>query len=232
MAGEGAGAIGRIPFTAYDVFASLAPGFVVILAVDRSFHRGWILRNDLPWTYALYWLGGAYILGQLIANLSGWLIERQLTQRCLGCSEAILLGGRTSRLSRVFPGYFSPLPAHIQSTVKDKFLAGAQLMDYRAVFLTAQPKVRRDDAARGKLEVFLVQYGFARNMSVACAAAFIILIGQAVHEGSSGLAGWAAVSLGTAIGLYYRYLKFYRQYTFEVLINYAISEDAGDTSEH
>jgi len=77
---------------------------------------------------------------------------------------------------------------------------------------------------------------FAGNMTVA-----LLIVGGALVIGSAWLGtahtgqlvspGWcAAGSIAAAIGLLYRYLKFYRQYGLEVFISYA--ELAESSSAH
>jgi hypothetical protein len=221
MAEGGASGIGQIPFSVYDYFGILAPGFVIIAAVDKSFQEGWILRPDLTWPSALLWVGAAFILGHVLANISGWLLEATLLVKALGRSEAILLGQRTSRLRRIFPGYFQALPPKTQGGVASRVGFPIQPDTCRAAFLAAQPTVRKSDGVRAKLDLFVAQYGFARNTSLACILAAIVLIGSGIVFGRVDSSLWGIAALGACVGLFYRYLKFYRQYTYEVFINYA-----------
>jgi hypothetical protein len=57
-------------------------------------------------------------------------------------------------------------------------------------------------------------------------AARILLAGafgewRAFSEVSPARLWWAAAAAGCAVGMFYRYLKFFRLYTHEVFVNYA-----------
>ena len=85
------------------------------------------------------------------------------------------------------------------------------------VFLHAFATVKRDTQTLGRLNGFLAQYGFARNLTLS-------LVLCAVVEWWAGNRLFAAAASIAAIGMFYRYLKFFRQYTVEVLTSYAVPE--------
>ena len=64
-----------------------------------------------------------------------------------------------------------------------------------------------------RLNSFLNQYGFARNISLTLLIASVIVL-------SSGRRDLAIVAAVMGVGMFYRYLKFFRQYTYEVFITF------------
>jgi hypothetical protein len=92
----------------------------------------------------------------------------------------------------------------------------------RALFYHCFERVKHDEATRTRLNNFLNQYGFCRNMSLALLlSALILLVGllnAMLRGGDVGdHTGWAIlVATLAGIGMFYRYLKFFREYTVEV----------------
>jgi hypothetical protein len=89
------------------------------------------------------------------------------------------------------------------------------------VFLAAFGTVKTISSVAARLDIFVTNYGFARNTSFACLIAAVVLIVVGTHTQGWAAAWWAIASLTASVGLLYRYLKFYRQYTFEVFVSYA-----------
>src|SRR5262249_55633121 len=58
-----------IPFSPYDFFGFLVAGFLVLLSFERAVGRHWIIDQDLKVTTAAFWIGAAYIIGHIDANI-------------------------------------------------------------------------------------------------------------------------------------------------------------------
>jgi hypothetical protein len=76
-----------------------------------------------------------------------------------------------------------------------------------------------------RLNVFLNLYGFCRNVCmalviVAPALLLGIILGSA-ETGEVGPGWWVAAGLIAAVGMFYRYLKFFRQFAVEVYTSYS-----------
>ena len=69
--------MGSIPFTAYDFFGYLAQGFVFLLAVGASFVQEPSAFSPTT-TETLALIVAAYVVGQLIGQLAGGLLETGL----------------------------------------------------------------------------------------------------------------------------------------------------------
>jgi hypothetical protein len=84
------------------------------------------------------------------------------------------------------------------------------------------------------LSSFLNLYGFSRNISFSLFLSALILgLGVATSGSRPGgvgeYAGWAALAAAVAgIGMFYRYLKFYREYTVEVFRSCAEKDSVKD----
>ncbi|MGB2635922.1 MAG: hypothetical protein WAM58_18480 [Candidatus Acidiferrum sp.] len=78
-----------------------------------------------------------------------------------------------------------------------------------------------DDTPQNRLDGFRNQYGFARNMSfVFFVAAVGIMIAHFVGAHPVRLR-WAVLSGFASITLFYRYLKFFREFSYELFLRYA-----------
>lgn len=224
----------KLPFSIYDFFGYLASGFVVLVAVVAAFVGATPLNEKPALLVGLLLVVAAYIAGHLVANIAGDLLERRLVGKRLGMPTAILLGERTPShwAARLLPGYSSPLP----NTVRDRVLqraerAGVSDRD-QGLFFYCHAVMKRDAAVQARLDTFLNLYGFCRNMAMALSlSATALAIGLVIGTADTGPdvppGWWLAASLVAGVGLFYRYLKFFRQYGVELLTSYAES-DAGD----
>jgi hypothetical protein len=227
----------QLPFSVYDFFAYLAAGFIVLAAADYAFDGRWLLQNELTLVVGAFWVVAAYILGHIIANLAGHILQRWIVRSWLSSSEDVLFWENESKgFRRLFPGYHERLPAATRTRIltKAKRLAAEIEEPGRALFYHCFERVKHDEATRERLNSFLNMYGFSRNASLALLlSALILIVGLITDDRRSGgtgdYAAWASLAAALAgIGMFYRYLKFYREYTLEVFRSYAEKEEAGD----
>lgn len=220
----------KIPFSIYDFFGYLAAGFLILGATDYAFNSGWLDKKEIGIGFGVLWIVIAYIFGLILANLSGHFLEAKMVRQILHCPEETLFADQTPSgwKKHIFPGYYNPLPVETRNRVIQKAISKAQISaPGRGLFFHCFAIVKRDEAARGRLNTFLNLYGFCRNISLASiVAAGILVIGFLIdwrygRKAEPEKIWWALAALGVAIGLFYRYLKFYRHYTVEVFITYA-----------
>lgn len=217
----------KIPFNVYDFFAYLASGLVVGVAADAVLGERWSLASEVSPAALGLLIVAAYVLGHVVAQLSALVLEAGMVRLVLGPPSENLMAEKSPRiLGLCFPGYFKPLP----KSTRDRLIrraADAELPSSgEPLFLHAFAIVSKDAAQRERLDAFRNLYGFARNMSVACfLVAGILMWGdEAASTAGPGWLPW--VVLGAAIILLYRYLKFFRLYTYHLLV--VFSEWSGE----
>jgi hypothetical protein len=74
-----------------------------------------------------------------------------------------------------------------------------------------------------RLTTFLGRYGFARNLSFSCLLVGVAMLAKSFVEDSTNpqLMKYGITAVIAGILLFYRYLKFYRQYSYEMFNTYA-----------
>jgi hypothetical protein len=219
----------KLPFSVYDFFGYLASGFVLLVAADFAFDGGWLLREKFPPVLALFLVTLAYVTGHIVANISSFVLERKFLRGVLRSPEETMFGHRrSSRWASIFPGFYDPLPNETQERVLEraKRVAGIERPG-RGLFFHCHPIVKREEATLVRLNTFLQLYGFCRNV---CMSAFLAvpLLGIGVardaiarHVVATDKLLWIGVAIVAAVGMLYRYLKFFREYTAEVFRTYA-----------
>jgi hypothetical protein len=213
----------KIPFTVYDFFAYLSSGAVWVLTADYVLGFGLLDRDKVSPMLAVVLIIFTYVCGQIVAHFSSFILEQTVVARLLKRPNTILMGEQARlRLFRwVFPGYFRALPKPTQQRV----LAQAQVRGVQstgeALFLHAYPIVSANGALQARLDDFRNQYGFARNMSFAFLTSAITIL-MAHRFGYHPVRfRWALLSGLAGIALFYRYLKFFRQFSYELFLRYA-----------
>ena len=225
----------RIPFSVYDFFGVLSAGFVLLAAGDYAFNLHWLLDDHLGLVSGVFWTIAAYITGHIVANIAGWGLESKIVREVLRSPEETLFWtDKPKGLRRLFPGHYRTLPAETRDGVLTKARRRASIdKPGRGLFYHCFADVKRDQGTRERLASFLYLYGFCRNVCLALLLGAVVL---AVGVGStpwreSGVgehARWAIpAALVAAIGMFYRYLKFFREYTVEVFRSYAATDESG-----
>lgn len=218
----------KIPFNAYDFFGYLSSGFLILFAIDYLFNNGQQTNNSLPVAHIFFWILIAYIIGHLISHISSFLLGEKLLRGLLGSAEVHLFKDKTeSHWAKIFPGYFKPLPSDTRERISA--LANEQNINVggRGFYYYCHPRVRRDQFTLDRLNIFLNIYSFCRSI---CMALLILTITFLV----SFVFDWmildnvnlsklflAVIAFVGAVGLFYRYLNFFRHYTVEVFTSWA-----------
>jgi hypothetical protein len=212
----------QVPFTAYDFFAYLASGGVVVAATDFAFGSRFVLRDDIGVVPAVLLLLCSYVVGHAVAQVSAAILESWFAAKVLGRPTAILMGERTKAgWRRLFPLYFRSLELATQERIRAKAIAAGAAAAGEGLFAHAFGAVKQSEATLRRLEEFRNLYGFCRNLTIACLWAATCMLVAAVRDRATHEYVLAFGSCITAIVLLYRYLKFFRQFAFEMLISYA-----------
>jgi hypothetical protein len=219
----------KIPFSIYDFFGYLLAGFLVLAAIDFTYNAAGVLAGASSALVITFWAVAAYIAGHLIAGASSAVLERGLTIRGLGPSEnALLSPQRHDRRARFFSNYFRPLPQETQARVLARATKVAAITEPgRGLFFHCWANAKKDPPTLDRLNSFLNLYGFSRNISFAAALASLIVAARLVYLAvtkqtiAPGFYWGLIAGVVVAIGMYFRYLKFYRLYGVEVFTTYA-----------
>jgi hypothetical protein len=222
--------VDRIPFTVYDFFGYLATGFLLLVATDYALGHSPLATPNPTIVASVFWVLIAYVVGHLVAHLSSWLVEANFLRKVLKSPEEHLFGERKLKgWARIFPGNYAPFPKPTQERITEKARREGIEVPARSLFLHCHPLVKRDQATLARLNSFLNLYGFCRNLTMGLSLAAIMLVLGAVRSISlhplKVLDGaplwWALAALVGSVGMFYRYLKFFRHYTTEVFVTYA-----------
>jgi len=215
--------VDKIPFTVYDFFAYLSSGAVWVVTADYVLGFGLLDREKITPVFAVVLIIFTYVCGQIAAHFSSFILEQIIVARLLGRPNALLMGetAHWRVLKWIFPGYFRALPTGTQQRVKTQAHGRGIHSTGEALFLHAYPVVSEKPALQARLDDFRNQYGFARNMSFAFLTSALAIV-IAHHLGYHPLRyRWALLSGLAGIALLYRYLKFFRQFSYELFLRYA-----------
>lgn len=187
-----------------------------------------MLGEDLSTVLALVGVVLAYIMGHIITAPSAWLLQDKVVMKWLKppsinlfrCSEKEEQGKKGWR-ERLFGGYLQPLPKEIQDQVWGKASVVGITEAGNALFIHAFGKVKANENAATRLDIFLNLYGFCRNMSLTLFLVAFVVVSEVIMGGAVCELLWALVAVITSVAMFNRYLKFFRQYSYELFITYA-----------
>lgn len=181
-----------------------------------------MLRPSWPFVQVVLVVALAYIVGQVAAIPSKACIEVLIAHKLLGPPSINLVADNAPPIrSFFFPEYFEPLPTGTRKQVLEKARqdgcsgVGEELF----LFIRFNPDIASNTAVIDRLNAFINQYGMHRNMCFT-----FLLIGLIatidltfiLRTPDKVTTTIAVVSFVLALGLLYRFLKFYRQYSYEI----------------
>jgi hypothetical protein len=213
--------LGAIPFTIYDFLAYLSTGALLLLGADYAFDLKWVLGQAQDTGHTVVWVIVAYVLGHINSHAAAFVFEENLVERWLRYPSVNLLtttehfGGVAGFL---FHHYVNPLPQETAKAILDRYeklsgsrVAGDAMFDYCFAHVKERSKVSYE-----RLQTFLAIYGFSRNMSLAALVLAGIFVAAAITRGTSHFWLLAGANLVAGAVLFWRYLKFFRLFTFEL----------------
>jgi hypothetical protein len=213
----------KIPFSVYDFFAYLSSGAILVITADYVWSLGILEQQNLATVFGLMLVIIAYIAGQAAAQFSSFLLEQLFVAKLLGRPALVLLGGkaRFALLPLLFPNYYRPFRADTQKRIAHQAATHGCQAQGETLFEHAYPLVTAVERYQTRLDAFRNQYGFARNTSFALLlSAFAICCAHFVGTPDLSLR-WAALAALGGITMLYRYLKFFRQYSYELFLRYS-----------
>lgn len=217
----------KIPFTSYDFWAYLSAGFLLLFTVDFVVGSKFLMRDNWSVVQGVVAFSCAYTVGHVIASLSSFLFERLLVGKLLGYPKEVLFG--TSKAPRflkfLLPSYFQPLPIETTNVLNAKVSSMNVGDSNEARFQAAFASIKTTPAVLARLENFLNMYGFCRNVALVSFldAALLYWFWRWGGGPAEALTG-TYIALALGLGMTLRYLKFFRQYAFEVFTSCAYSK--------
>lgn len=214
------------PFDPYDFFGYLAAGLVVLFGLEMTIGVPKIIGQDLKALDLSVLTIAAYIAGQLAATPAKSVLESLFVHKLLGSPTTNLMRptGTRPMMKFLFPGYFSALPESVQRRILERVSSeGLTVTSGESLFLHIRFRdyVRSDSVLMARLNSFLNKYGFNRNLSfVALAFCGAVLI-LTPFDPDTERTRYALLAGITSLLLFYRYIKFYRLYTYELFNSYA-----------
>ncbi len=217
----------RFPFDPYDFFGYLASGLLIVVGMDLVLGFPNVLGRELKAFDTAVLIIAIYIAGQLVATPAKALLEDGIVDKILGRPNVNLFRAKKPRIrGLLFPGFYKPLPSAIRVRVHANATQEGASASGESLFLHVRfhPQIRKDEQLMARLTGFLNKYGFARNLGFTCLVVGIALLAKqriGPVPGTADIAryGWTALVVG--ILLFYRYLKFFRQYSYEMFNTYA-----------
>lgn len=211
-----------IPFTVYDIFAYLSAGSLLLFTIDYAYGSKILLSESLSLTIGILFLFAAYICGHVVAGLSEPILQGIVTRKWIGIPSEILMGVKTASITRrIFPFYCRPLPESTQTRVRAQASARGFSGSGETLFLHTFSIVCQSDTERKRLDEFRNLYGFSRNVAFSLFMGSIILTSAIRFTLEQIPTTWPIMMLIAGIAMFARFLKFYRQYTYQLLITYA-----------
>ena len=217
------------PFDLYDFFGYIASGILIVIGLELTIGFPEVLGRELLAFEIVALSLGVYVAGQIIATPAKWLLETIIVRRILKPPSINLMRSRDKGWWTkvwwwwLFPGYYEPLPNSVQKRIlkkaKDEGLdnpVGEDLF----VHIRFQDYMRTDEVLMNRLRPFLNKYGFNRNLSFTSFLFGIALMAVTGWDTSTVETKSAILALVSGALLFLRYLKFYRQYSYELFNTY------------
>jgi hypothetical protein len=215
----------RISFSSYDFFGYLASGLFFLVGMELVFGFPTVLARNFTVVESALLLLAMYVTGQIVAIAAKAILEDLLVARILRRPNVNLLQSKKPLFpSLIFPCYYQPLPDQARKRILDRAQRQGTAGAAEDLFLHVRysPEILENTSLLARLNNFLNQYGFHRNLSFSglVVGAALLLKLQLSVDVNAELRNYALLALTTGVLLFYRYLKFFRQYSYEMFNAY------------
>ena len=214
----------KIPFSAYDFFGYLASGFLFWVGIDfLDGSHDWLLNQDLKLTNGVFWLFTAYISGQTASSYSKLLYESFLVDKILRRPNFNLVRETRPRFrGYLFWEYYTSLPNKARKRVMEKSTRAGVVEGGEDLFVLAWSSVKNLETVGARLDEFRDRYGFNRNISFTfLVVTSIYAVGLIVGYSDQSIIEFMYLGIAFTLLTFVRYLKFFRQYSYEVFTTYS-----------
>lgn len=220
----------RLPLAPYDFFGYLASGFLFAGACQLAFGFPKVLGQQINAIDGLFLLLTVYIMGHVLAMPAKAVLEDFLVDKILQRPTVNLFRGkRPSMRGLIFPGYYKPLPPDARSKIverlKNEGIHGFGEDTFQRVRFSHE--ITSDEKILSRLDGFRNQYGLTRNLSFTLLIVGSMMLTRNHYAPSPELASYGVTAYVVSALLLYRYLKFFRQYSYEMFNHYRPRQTQG-----
>ncbi len=214
----------RVPFDPYDFFGYLASGLLILVGMQLVLGFPQILGHELKFVDSAFLLLAIYVAGQIIATPARALLEDLVVGKILHRPSVNLLRAKRPLVRGIlFPGFYRPLPEPIRRRLLErKDAEGIEGTD-ESFFLQVRykPEVLENEGLSKRLDSFISKYGFSRNLAFSSLVVGCALLWKSFSGHDSEALKYSIAAISASFLLFYRYLKFFRQYSYELFNAYA-----------
>ena len=218
--------LNKIPFGLYDFLGYLASGLLIVVGMELVLGFPPILARSLTVVETAVLVLSVYVAGQAIATPAKLVLEDGLVDKVLKRPSVNLFRDKRPRIGRfLFPGYYQELPKDRRQKVLARAKEEGITKTGEELFLHVRysSDIRNEEVVMSRLNTFLANYGFARNLAFTSliVGAAILVMTLFAESSDPGLVKYGILALVAGVLLIYRYLKFFRQYSYEMFNSYA-----------
>jgi hypothetical protein len=216
-------AVDKIPFDPYDFFGYLASGLLVLAAMQLLLGFPQVPVSSLGFLSSALLLLGTYVAGQIVATPAKAVLEDLVVDKILGPPSINLLAEKKPPVKALlFPGYYKSLPEATRRKVLEKATSEGVSLCGEELFAHVRygSQVINNQYLVASLGAFLSRYGFSRNLAFTSVIAGVAFLCKGWFVGDHDLLKYAATAILAGVLLFYRYLKFMRQYSYELFSVY------------
>lgn len=215
----------KVPFSVYDFLAYISSGILVIATVDVVYGSAWLLGDDHALPLGIVGAFAAYVAGHVVAQMSSLVLEQFFVGKVLKRPSERLMSSSKPMLRLVFPNYFRALPDETKERIEDKLAHQGVNATGEAVFLHIFGTLKRRPDIKERIDSFRNLYGFARNMCMAMLVSAAMVFAGPFDDRAFNASGYGIALLALAIVMLYRYLKFFRHYSYELFVSFAAAPE-------
>lgn len=209
----------KMPFDVYDFFGHLFSGALLLLTFAYLVQNEWPVKFDPSLAEGSFWVMMSYIVGNVNAHFSAWLLEAKLV-KAIGAPEEVLFMAKGRKW---FRNYGRALPESIIGQINKKYERLAQTKEHgEAKYLFCYHAVKEEcPQTLLRTNRFLNLYGFSRNISFAFGIIGLMLVCAFFFGGLNvDILALSIGSFAASVIFFFRYLKFYHEHHEEVFMSF------------
>jgi hypothetical protein len=215
------------PLTDFDFYAYVMSGLALLIALDYAYPGSdLILKWDWTVPQGIALAAAGYVVGQVTALLSGWLLEHRLLRK-MKSPSGIMLGfdeaGKLERLLRALTGtrYFERLSEPLVKSVKCNAARAYRCrpgeLDRETIFQYGFAVARCSEDTCRRMDRDRRDYEFGRNMALVAFISGVALIGRYALLHDNAAISWSVLALATSGAMFVRYVRYYTSYHSQIV---------------